>query len=57
MNNFGRVIFPFPAGMTNENVDNALAIGLGVGLGGGILALCIVGGVVIGVVVCFKMIH
>ena len=43
--------------MTNENVDNALAIGLGVGLGGGILALCIVGGVVIGVVVCFKMIH
>ena len=57
MNNFGRVIFPFPAVMTNENVDNALAIGLGVGLGGGILALCIVGGVVIGVVVCFKMIH
>lgn len=51
------MIFPFPAVMTNENVDNALAIGLGVGLGGGILALCIVGGVVIGVVVCFKMIH
>lgn len=49
------MIFPFPAVMTNENMDNRLAIGLSVSLTVGILALtCIVVGVVIGIAACLK---
>lgn len=51
------MIFPFPAVMTNENVDNALAIGLIVTFCVGIPVLCIVVGIVAVIAFCFKAKH